>query len=140
MRPTIFTRVLSPVALFRNRAASLSVMLLVAMNGCSTPSMGAEPPLAVISGGPVEQQGVAYWPITLEATGGRIGVYQPQPESLKGDVLSARAAVSLRRPVASAPTFCAAWFTPHVETDRGILMVTFPDFTLTELSASGSTP
>src|SRR5258706_14486770 len=138
MLSRIIARVLSRVAFLRNSPAILSAMLLLAISGCGSSSMGEEPP-ALLSGATLEQ-GVTYWPITLEATEGQIEVYQPQPQSLKGDMLSARAAVSLTRPGATAPVFGAAWFSAHVATDRDMRMVTIRDVTVKEVRLPGSTP
>src|SRR6266404_2995075 len=80
----------------------LSAMLLVALSGCGASTAGAEPPALVPDVSVPE--GTTYWPVTLEATEGQVEVYQPQPESMKGDMLTARAAVSLTRPGAAAPT------------------------------------
>jgi len=107
-------------------------MLGVAINGCVALSAPPDPP--------PEATGlqVTYWPVALEATEGRVEVYQPQPEAMKGDTLTARAAVSLTRPGAAAPTFGAAWFTAHVSTDRDTRTVTIHDVTVTDVRLPGS--
>ncbi len=76
---------------------------------------------------------VTYWPVELAATQGRIEIYQPQPEAMKGDMLTARSAVSLTRPGAAAPVFGTAWFTTHIVTDRDTRMVTIRDATVKDV-------
>jgi hypothetical protein len=62
-------------------------------------------------------ESVDAWPIALSDAQGRILVYQPQPESLDGNQLKARAAVSLT-PSTGPAKFGAAWFTARLTTDR----------------------
>ena len=59
----------------------LWLLLGMAVNGCAAQNM------------PV-QESVTYWPVALNAVESHIEVYQPQPEAMKGDMLTARAAVS----------------------------------------------
>src|SRR6202035_5883685 len=89
------------------------LILGMAGNGCADPSAPLDPPPEVTGALPLGQA-VTYWPIALEATEGRVEVYQPQPEAMTGNTLTARAAVSLTRPQAAAPTFGAALFTARV--------------------------
>ena len=58
------------------------------------------------------------WPQEIEAPGGTIVVYQPQPEALTGNVLSGRAAISLEFDQLEEPVFGAMWFTATIDTDR----------------------
>jgi len=58
------------------------------------------------------------WPQEVAAEEGTIVVYQPQPESLKGNVLSSRAAVSLELKGKSDPLFGAMWFDARIDTDH----------------------
>ena len=75
------------------------------------------------------------WPQKLEAEKGTIVVYQPQPESLKGDVLTGRAAMSIALKDGSEPIFGAMWFSSRIESsgdsvlvrDVKITAVTWPD-------------
>jgi len=57
------------------------------------------------------------WPQEVEAPEGTIVVYQPQPESLTGNVLTARAAMSLELKDRSEPIFGAFWFTAKIDTN-----------------------
>jgi hypothetical protein len=58
------------------------------------------------------------WPQEIDAAEGTIVVYQPQPESLAGNVLSGRAAVQLEFKDRSEPVFGVMWFTARLDTDR----------------------
>src|SRR5271170_4420781 len=115
----------------------LSLTLGLTVNGCaaSDPSQATLAPVASIPVGPV----VAYWPIALDSTEGRIEVYQPQPEAMAGNTLTARAAISLMRPGASAPIFGVAWFTAHVITDRDTRTTTLRELTINDVRFPGST-
>ncbi|HXB43668.1 MAG TPA: hypothetical protein VNV85_06405, partial [Puia sp.] len=59
------------------------------------------------------------WPKTITASDGSvIKIYQPQPESFKGNILKARAAISVLENGKSDPTFGTFWAVATVETDR----------------------
>jgi len=60
------------------------------------------------------------WPkeIPLQQDGGKIVIYQPQPESLQGNKLSARAAVSVKKTSADEPIFGAIFFDAVLNTDK----------------------
>lgn len=58
------------------------------------------------------------WPRDLDIKSGTLTTYQPQVDSLKGDVLSFRAAVAYKDAAGSEPVFGAAWFESRVEIDR----------------------
>ena len=106
------------------------LVLGLAAYGCAAPAEPLDTPPPQIA---------TDWPVALEAAEGRVEVYQPQPESMKGDVLTARAAVSLTRPGANAPQFGAAWFTVHVVTDRDTRMVMAHEVTVKTVSLPGAT-
>jgi hypothetical protein len=57
------------------------------------------------------------WPQEITADEGTIVVYQPQPESLDGNVLKGRAAMSLELNGESDPIFGAFWFAAKIDTD-----------------------
>lgn len=63
-------------------------------------------------------QAALEWPQEIAAPEGTIVVYQPQPESLVGNVLSGRAAISLEIKGREEPVFGAMWFTAKIDTDR----------------------
>ncbi|MEH0156640.1 hypothetical protein V6R21_21100 [Limibacter armeniacum] len=58
------------------------------------------------------------WPkeVSLQS-GGVVTIYQPQPESLEGNVLSSRAAVSVKETANSEPAFGAIWAEAQLLTD-----------------------
>jgi hypothetical protein len=57
------------------------------------------------------------WPQEVTAEEGTIVVYQPQPESLIGDTLTGRAAMSLELEGGGEPVFGAFWFEAKISTD-----------------------
>lgn len=57
------------------------------------------------------------WPQRVEADEGAIVIYQPQPESLTGNVISGRAAMSLELNDRDDPVFGAFWFEGKLDTD-----------------------
>ena len=59
------------------------------------------------------------WPkIINTANGTQIKVYEPEPESFKGNVLMFRSAISILQVGTNDPVFGAFWGTAKVETDR----------------------
>src|ERR1043165_9902425 len=58
------------------------------------------------------------WPKEIDAAEAKILVYQPQLESLKGNEMGARAAVSVRKAGSSDPVFGGLWFSARLLTDR----------------------
>jgi hypothetical protein len=73
------------------------------------------------------------WPkdIPLD-NGGKITMYQPQPESLKGNTLSARAAVSVVKSPGEDPTFGAIWFDAVLETNKDTRTATLESLNVKE--------
>ncbi len=63
------------------------------------------------------------WPKEIDVSEGRIVIYQPQPETLEGDVLEGRAAVSVTPAGKTEPVFGVIWFESQVEIDRNERMV-----------------
>lgn len=72
------------------------------------------------------------WPRDIETSQAKITLYQPQPESFKGDKLSGRAAVAIT-PTAQPPIFGAVWMTARVATDRTARTVTLVDAKVTSV-------
>ena len=58
------------------------------------------------------------WPREIQVPEGVVVVYQPQPESLNGNLLKSRAAVSVEIKDAKDPVFGAIWFEAQLDTDR----------------------
>ena len=79
------------------------------------------------------------WPRQLDSPSGSIVIYQPQPEDLDGDVLTARAAFSLQKSADASPTFGVLWFTEHLEIDRDSNTVTTRSLDVTKVRLPGIT-
>jgi hypothetical protein len=100
-------------------------------------SLGLAFPLGCIAAPAEQPAGVApiaayaspytAWPIRLDSPSGVIDVYQPQPEKLEGDKLTARAAVSVQAPGAADPVFGAIWMQARVATDRDTRTISILD-------------
>ncbi|MCJ7433500.1 MAG: hypothetical protein MUO77_08440 [Anaerolineales bacterium] len=73
------------------------------------------------------------WPQELTAPEGKIVIYQPQPESLKGNILTGRAAMSLELVNQKEPIFGAFWFTAKIDTDRDAELATIRDLRVTRV-------
>ena len=58
------------------------------------------------------------WPREIKVPEGVVVVYQPQPESLNGNLLKGRAAVAVEIKGAEDPVFGAIWFEAQLDTDR----------------------
>ena len=58
------------------------------------------------------------WPRDVKVSSGSITIYQPQVESLKGNILKGRTAIAYRASGSDSPVFGAAWFTSQVQIDR----------------------
>ncbi len=59
------------------------------------------------------------WPKLINTSNGtQIKVYQPEPESFKGNILMFRSAISILNNGSNDPVFGAFWATAKVETDR----------------------
>ncbi|MCK7555487.1 hypothetical protein MKQ70_10900 [Chitinophaga sedimenti] len=72
------------------------------------------------------------WPKDIKLSdGGRLTIYQPQPESLKGNQLTGRSAVSVKKTGTAEPLFGAIWFNAVLNTDKDTRMATLesPDIT-----------
>lgn len=68
------------------------------------------------------------WPQEISADNGTIVVYQPQPESLEGNILKGRAAIALEFENRDEPVFGAMWFSARIDTDQDTDLVTVLDF------------
>jgi len=65
------------------------------------------------------------WPHEIETAKGLVVLYQPQVDSLDGDLLSGRSAVSIKPTGQDEPIFGAAWLEGRIETDYDTRTVTF---------------
>ncbi|MBS1244822.1 MAG: hypothetical protein H6R41_1359, partial [Deltaproteobacteria bacterium] len=69
---------------------------------------------------PAQAEGFAAandWPQEILTKDGKVLVYQPQLESMEGDTLTGRAAISFT-PIGGEPTFGAFWFEGKLRTNR----------------------
>lgn len=73
------------------------------------------------------------WPQEVIAEEGTIVVYQPQPESLQGNLLKGRAAMSLELKGRADPIFGAFWFDARIANDSDAGEATIYDVTVTEV-------
>ena len=80
------------------------------------------------------------WPRQFDSSSGSFVIYQPQPESLDGDVLTGRAAFSLQKSGAASPTFGVLWFTEQIEIDRDSSAVSARSLDVTKVRLPGITP
>src|SRR4030095_2907069 len=60
------------------------------------------------------------WPkeIPIKSSGGKITIYQPQPETYSGVILTGRVAVSVRKTATTEPIFGAMWFKAILNTNK----------------------
>ena len=82
----------------------------------------------------------ASWPRQFDSSSGTFVIYELQPESLEGDVLSGRAAFSLQKPGDALPVFGVLWLTTRVEIDRDSSTVTQRDLDITKVRLPQITP
>jgi hypothetical protein len=80
------------------------------------------------------------WPREFETDLGKVIVYQPQFDSLDGNVLSGRAAVSVQGPEKKEPVFGALWFKADVSVDRDAGLMTLEKTTITRIKFPDATP
>jgi hypothetical protein len=73
------------------------------------------------------------WPQEIDTPHGTIVVYQPQPESLRGNTLTGRAAMALNLKNRKDPIFGAMWFTARLDTDRAAGIATARDIKITQV-------
>ncbi len=77
--------------------------------------------------------GALDWPQEVRADEGTIIVYQPQPESLQGNVLRGRAAMSLQLDNSDETIFGAFWFQAKLDTDRAAGTALIRDVRVTQV-------
>ncbi len=73
------------------------------------------------------------WPQQITAEEGVIIVYQPQPESLQGNRITGRAAMSLELVQREEPIFGVFWFSASIDTDRDRGTALIRDVKVTEV-------
>lgn len=97
-----------------------------------------EPPPAYAPPPPAEP--ASNWPLVIESGGDEVIMYQPQLESLNGNVLSARAAVSVRKPGQQDPVFGVVWLESRVAIDRNARTVQILDANFTKAKFPDAQP
>lgn len=89
---------------------------------------------------PLFVAGQTEWPRTLETQkGGKIIIYQPQPETLENGKLTGRAAISAREFSGDDPIFGAIWYECNLLTDRDSRMATMESLKITNVKLPGVT-
>jgi hypothetical protein len=73
------------------------------------------------------------WPREIETDSAVVTMYQPQIDSLKGDRLFARSAISVATKPKGTPTFGAAWSTMRMTTERDSGLVRLTDVDITRI-------
>lgn len=92
--------------------------------------------LALASGTGVMGQNT--WPKEIPTSdGGKVTIYEPQPESFSGNKLTGRAAVSVRKNDTDEPVFGAIFFTAVMSTDKDSRMADLESLTVTNAKFSG---
>ncbi|MBN2808801.1 MAG: carbohydrate-binding family V/XII [Deltaproteobacteria bacterium] len=90
--------------------------------------------LLLLSGVFVQAQNdVGSWPQEIETPTALIVIYQPQPESLDGNLLKGRAAVSVESKNGNEPLFGAIWFTARLDSDHEERLATLSDLKISEV-------
>jgi hypothetical protein len=80
-----------------------------------------------------KEKNTGQWPIKIKTEKGEVIIYQPQPETLKGDQLKARAAISIELKSAKTPIFGAVWFDARLQIDRTERTATIANIKLTNI-------
>ena len=81
------------------------------------------------------------WPWEIQARDGIvITVYQPQPEKLAGNLLTARSAMSIAIPKRAEPIFGTVWFSARVDADRDAGLALIHSISVTNVRWAGVTP
>jgi hypothetical protein len=80
------------------------------------------------------------WPKRLEHPNGTVIMYQPQVEDMKGDKLTAYAAVSAQKKEWKQPVFGALWLAGRVVTDRDTRMATIDEVKVTDAKFPDAKP
>jgi hypothetical protein len=80
------------------------------------------------------------WPREIETAGGKVLIYQPQPQELDGDRLQARAAISVTLTGSEEPVFGAVWFDARISTDRDERTVEVEELTVARMRFAEEDP
>ena len=78
------------------------------------------------------------WPKEMKlADGSSLTIYQPQPESLNGNKITGRAAVSVRKNTGGEPIFGAIFYAGTITTDKASRMAELETLSITNVKFSG---
>jgi hypothetical protein len=80
------------------------------------------------------------WPREIKTTAARIVIYQPQLEKLDKDILTGRAAVSVKTGKMSQPVFGTVWFSSRVSIDRDQRTAQVSDVKVPKVRFPNATP
>jgi hypothetical protein len=80
------------------------------------------------------------WPKRFEHPKGTVVMYQPQLESFHDDILTGRAAVSVKTKDMKSPVFGAVWLSGRVLTDRDTRMATISEVKVTDAKFPNAKP
>jgi hypothetical protein len=82
---------------------------------------------------------VSVWPkeIPLKKTGGKVIIYQPQPDELNGNKLKGRAAMAGKEKPSDDMLYGALFFEASLNTDKGSRMATLESFRITNARVNG---
>lgn len=111
--------------LFSNRLFTVFATVLLVFSASFPPVLVSQEPEAL----DMQAEDVSGWPREILTTQGTIVIYQPEPESLNGNKLKGRAAISIEIP-GKDPVFGAVWFEARLETDRSDRTALITDLTL----------
>ena len=80
-----------------------------------------------------------FWPkeIPFPKTGGKLVMYQPQPDALDGITLSGRAAIAGKEKAADAMVYGAIFFEAKLSTDKDTRKATLESFKITNVKVKG---
>jgi hypothetical protein len=116
----------------RARLSGLTAVAAIVLWAGLTPAQVPAPP-------PAGEQ-PSNWPLVIESGGDEVIMYQPQLESLNGDLLTARAAVSVRKPGQQGPMFGVVWMESRVAIDRNARTVQILDANITKAKFPDAQP
>lgn len=86
--------------------------------------------LILLTNAVAEEDITGSWPQEIQVPEGVVVIYQPQPESLNGNQLKARAAVAIEVKNAKEPVFGAIWFEARLDTDRDTRLANITEVTI----------
>jgi hypothetical protein len=79
------------------------------------------------------------WPREIETAKGLVVLYQPQVDVLEGDILTGRAAVSIKPKGQDEPIFGAAWLEARIDSDLDTRTVTLEEVRVPRVRFQGTT-